>query len=66
MKGLSMTNKTPANVTPIEDLAASRWLVAALAAARSEVQSEPTGEAVERIRARIFGEQVKKDDRLAA
>ena len=61
-----MTNDTPANVTPIEDLAAARWLAGALAQARESVQSEPSGEAVARMRARIFGEEDKKPRTLAA
>ena len=66
MKGLTMTNDTPANVTPIEDLATARWLAEALAPARATVQAEPTGEAVARMRLRIFGEKAKQAEKLAA
>jgi hypothetical protein len=66
MKGMTMTAETPANVTPIEDLAMSRLLERALAPARARLQAEPSEDAVERMRARVIGETEKKARTLAA
>jgi len=66
MKGTTMTNDAPANVTPIEDAAAIRWLTVALEHARREAQTQPSPDAVARMRARIFSETAKKSERLAA
>jgi hypothetical protein len=54
---MTMTTKTPANVTPLEDAASARWLAATLANARVDVEAVPTAEAVDRIRARVLGER---------
>lgn len=61
-----MTNETPAAVTSIEDASTARWLSKTLAPARNRVQAEPSEEAIERIRARVFGAAPKKVRTLAA
>lgn len=66
MKGMTMTTRTPANITPIEDAAMSRLLERALAPARARLRTEPSESAVERIRARVFGAPEKKARKLAA
>jgi hypothetical protein len=64
-----MTAK-PAAITPIEDTATMRWLARTLEPVRDDVASVPTGEAIERIRARLFSEpvsiRVKRTRKLAA
>jgi hypothetical protein len=60
-----MTTESPA-VTSIEDAAAARWLMRALAPVRNRVLAEPSDEALERIRARVFGERPRKARTLAA
>jgi hypothetical protein len=52
---MTMTTKTPENLTNIEEATTARWLTKTLAHARIEVQDVPTAEAVDRIRARILG-----------
>jgi hypothetical protein len=61
-----MTTEAPATITNFEDAATVRWLVRVLAPARNRVASGPTDEALERIRARIFGEAPRKARTLAA
>ncbi len=61
-----MTNETPAAVTSIEDAAIARWLARTLAPARARVQAEPSDEALDRIRARVFGQAPRKVRTLAA
>ena len=61
-----MTTKTPAPVTSIQDATTARWLARALEPARARVLAEPTDEAIERIRGRIFGERPRKTRTLAA
>ena len=58
----------PENVTTFEDASNSRWLAVKLAAARASVKAAPTEDAVERIRARVFGEGAarKKQRSIAA
>lgn len=60
----------PAAITPIEDTATMRWLSRTLEPVRDDVASVPTGDAIERIRARLFGEpisiRVKRTRKLAA
>jgi hypothetical protein len=51
-----MPTETAANVTTIEDATAARWLAKTLAPARADVAAGPSAEAVDRIRARVFGE----------
>jgi hypothetical protein len=55
-------------VTPIEDAVAVRWLVRTLEPARARVAAGPSPEAVERIRASVFGDTLprRKARRLAA
>ncbi len=62
------TTKTHDNVSAIEDGSNSRWLAATLLPARARVHAVPTEEAVERIRARVFGEAAtrKKHRKIAA
>jgi hypothetical protein len=66
LKGNAMTTETPAAITSIEDASTARWVARALEPARARVATEPTGEALERIRARVFSEQPRKTRRLAA
>jgi hypothetical protein len=65
---MTMTTTAPDNVTAFEDAANSRWLAERLAPARARVQQEPTEDAVERIRARVFGDRAarKKQRKIAA
>ena len=53
------TTTTRANVekvTHLEDILGPRWLAQTLRPARARLQSAPPPEAVERIRARVFGD----------
>ena len=52
----NMTTRTASKITDIEDAANVRWLAKKLEPARAQVQSAPTEEAVNRIRARVFGD----------
>jgi hypothetical protein len=61
-----MTAKTPAAITNIEDAATVRWLAGVLAPVRNRVTTEPSEQAIERMRARIFGEAPRKSRTLAA
>jgi hypothetical protein len=61
-----MTTEAAAAITSIEDASTARWLARALAPARNRVQAEPSDEAIQRIRARVFGEAPKKERTLAA
>jgi len=63
-----MTTATAHNVTGIEPAATARWLARALEPARRDVRTGPTAEAVDRIRARVFGEALsaKPPRRIAA
>jgi len=51
-----MTHETPASVHSIETASTSRWLSRALAPARARSNEVPSAEAIDRIRARVFGE----------
>ncbi len=51
-----MATRTAAQVTDIQDAATARWLSKQLEPARADVQALPSGEAVDRIRARVFGD----------
>ena len=53
---MDMTTRTAATITDIEDAAAARWLSKKLEPARAQVQATPTDDAVDRIRARVFGD----------
>jgi hypothetical protein len=61
-----MVTRTPAAVTNIEDASIARWLTRTLAPSRARVMSAPAQAAVQRVRARIFGEEPKKARTLAA
>jgi hypothetical protein len=61
-----MTTEAPAAITSIEDAATVRWLARVLGPARSRVAAEPTDEALERMRLRIFGDAPRKARTLAA
>lgn len=56
VKATNMPDESASNVTTIEDATTARWLSKALAPARAEAASGPSAEAVDRIRARVFGE----------
>jgi hypothetical protein len=60
-----MTTETP-TIAHIQDASTARWLARALEPARARVLAEPTDEAIERIRGRIFGERPRKTRTLAA
>lgn len=55
-----MTTKTPTNISTMEEAASARWLAATLEHARIDVKSVPTADAVDRIRARVLGEQAPR------
>jgi hypothetical protein len=55
-----MTTRTAARITDIEDAANVRWLAKKLEPARAQVQATPTDEAVDRIRARVFGDSAAR------
>jgi hypothetical protein len=57
-----MTYDKPATVHSIETASNARWLSRALAPARARSKEAPTAEAVDRIRARVFGETAQKRD----
>jgi hypothetical protein len=63
-----MNSKQTAAITDIEDAATVRWLANALAPARAEARHEPTDEAIDRMRARVFGKAArpKHRQRIAA
>ncbi|MBF6599616.1 MAG: hypothetical protein IVW36_03790 [Dehalococcoidia bacterium] len=62
-----MKIKHPAAITDIEDAAAVRWLALALARARAEARRTPDDDAIDRIRAAVFGvERPKQRERIAA
>jgi hypothetical protein len=65
---MTMNTDTPANVTNIDDATAARWLTETLEPARARAKEGPTASAIERIRARIFGDAAaaKKDRSIAA
>ena len=61
-----MTTEAPAPISSIQDASTARWLARALEPARARVLAAPTDDALERIRARIFGERPRKARTLAA
>jgi hypothetical protein len=50
------TMSTNAKISDIEDASTSRWLATTLAPAQRRVKEGPSAEAIDRIRARVFGE----------
>jgi hypothetical protein len=58
-----MNLKQTAAITDIEDAATLRWLARTLAPARAAARHEPTEDAVDRMRERIFGETTRKPAR---
>ena len=61
-KAMTMTAKTPANVTTLEEATAARWLATTLEHARIDVKSVPTAAAVDRIRERVLGESAPRKE----
>jgi hypothetical protein len=61
-----MTTETAAPITSIQDASTARWLARALEPARTRVLAAPSQAAIERIRARVFGEPLRKARTLAA
>ena len=51
-----MVTSPEPNISDFDDAASARWLRLKLEPARRAVASAPTAEAVDRIRARVFGE----------
>lgn len=66
MKATAMDEQTPALITDIRDAALARWLLQTLEPARDRVQDAPSEEAIERMRARVFGAPVRQSKTLAA
>ena len=56
VKDDDMVTSPEPNISDFDDAAATRWLRLKLEPARRAVASAPTAEAVDRIRARVFGE----------
>ncbi len=64
---MTMTTKTAENPTSFEEAAAARWLATTLAQARIDTKNVPSADAVDRIRARVFGpEPAQKARSIAA
>lgn len=55
-----MVTSPEPNISDFDDAAASRWLRLKLESARRTVAKAPTAEAVDRIRARVFGDAVPR------
>lgn len=55
-----MTTETEHRITDIETAALARWLRRTLLRARGGVAATPTGDTVERIRTRVFGEEARR------
>ena len=53
---MTMTENKPAAISSIHTASTARWLATVLATARAEAKAAPPPGAVERIRARVFGE----------
>lgn len=51
-----MVTSPEPNISDFDDATAARWLRLKLEPARRDVAKAPTAEAVDRIRARVFGE----------
>ncbi len=56
VKDVDMVTSPEPNISEIDDAAAARWLRLKLEPARRTVAKAPTAEAIDRIRARVFGE----------
>jgi len=61
-----MDKKIPAKVTPLEAVAAEKWLTATLAAVRAVVKTTPSPAAIDRMRERVFGLRARKPSRTLA
>jgi hypothetical protein len=66
MKAATMNDETHAAISDIRDAALARWLMQALEPVRDRVHDVPSEEAVERMRARVFGERRSASKTLAA
>ena len=64
----TITTEALENITTIEDASNARWLAAKLVLARVRAKEAPSEEALERIRARVFGIGAprKRERRIAA
>jgi len=51
------------NISGIEDASTARWLSGALAPAQRRSKDGPTAEAIDRIRARVFGDAAPRKAR---
>lgn len=64
---MTMTTKTPNNLTSMVEATTVRWLAKTLAHARIDTKNVPTPDAVGRIRARVLGvEATQKTERSIA
>jgi hypothetical protein len=61
-----MNSEATATISNFEDAATVRWLARVLAPVRNRLASEPSDEALARMRARVFGDAPRKARRLAA
>ena len=60
VKDIDMVTSPEPNISDYDDAAAARWLRLKLAPARQSVAKSPTAEAIDRIRARVFGDAVPR------
>ena len=62
------TTTAPTQINSVEDAETSAWLAQTLEPARARLREAPTADAIDRIRARLFGEpeRRKKDRSIAA
>jgi hypothetical protein len=56
VRDTNMMTRSDSNITDFDDAATVRWLRARLEPARVRTAATPAAEAVDRIRARVFGE----------
>lgn len=56
-----MSTATESRITDIETAALARWLRRTLSGTRARVGTTPSPEAVDRIRARVFGHEARRD-----
>jgi len=61
VKATTMSNAN--NINEIEDASTARWLSGALAPAQRRAKDGPTAEAIDRIRARVFGDAAPRKAR---
>jgi len=66
VKDVDMVTSPEPNISDFDDAAAARWLRLKLEPARRTVRKTPTAEAVDRIRARVFGVAVRRRRSIAA